>query len=352
MLAFSKNQLDSMALGASLLGSGGGGNPKYSVLTANHLLTNSPVNLLSLNELDDNDLVVPIGFMGAPLVGLEKLRSQLELETIIRLIEKDLGRMPSALSVTEIGGSNAFTPFYIAGKLGLPIVDADLIGRAFPELQMITTSVHGVKPNACYMSDSFGNTVTLRCSDLKTVEKYARQMTVSFGSSAAIVLHVLTGKEAKKVMINGSISTACALGKAIQKARAEHTRPIDEIMKHAEGSTWLGSGTIVDIDQYIESGFLQGTVTIQGSKPLPWLIKFQNEYLFVEYDKNNIAATPDIIALLDAETGTPITSESLSYGLRVDILILKSPAIWYSKPGLEIVGPSAFQTFNREDAHV
>lgn len=352
MFLFSKNYLESLAVGASLLGSGGGGDPRYAQLATNHFLEKyGAPNILSFSDLKDDDLVVPIGFMGAPLVGLEKLRNELELEAIINLIAEDKGRMPAALSVTEIGGSNAFTPFYIAGKLGLPILDADLIGRAFPELQMISTSVHSMKPDACYMADAFGNTVTFRCNDLHIVEKYARQVTVAFGSSAAIVLHVLTGKEAKQVMIEGSISKACRLGNTILNARTQRKRPIESVLENST-SQWIGSGSIVDINQSIKAGFLTGTVTIQDLNKLPWKIHFQNEYLFVDYEGSNIAATPDIIALLDSETGAPITSESLAFGIRVDILILKSPEIWYSPAGLAIVGPKAFNRSERENEYV
>ena len=36
----------------------------------------------------------------------------------------------------EIGGGNGLEPLAIAARLSLPVVDADYMGRAFPELQV------------------------------------------------------------------------------------------------------------------------------------------------------------------------------------------------------------------------
>ena len=44
----------------------------------------------------------------------------------------------SAILCIEAGGLNSTIPFVAAAKLGLPIVDGDAMGRAFPELQMVS----------------------------------------------------------------------------------------------------------------------------------------------------------------------------------------------------------------------
>ena len=36
----------------------------------------------------------------------------------------------------EIGGGNGLEPLAIGARMGLPVVDADFMGRAFPELQV------------------------------------------------------------------------------------------------------------------------------------------------------------------------------------------------------------------------
>jgi DUF917 family protein len=47
-----------------------------------------------------------------------------------------LKRPLSAVMSCEIGGGNGLEPLAIGARMGLPIVDADFMGRAFPELQV------------------------------------------------------------------------------------------------------------------------------------------------------------------------------------------------------------------------
>ena len=42
-----------------------------------------------------------------------------------------------AVMSCEIGGGNGLEPLAIGARMGLPVVDADFMGRAFPELQVL-----------------------------------------------------------------------------------------------------------------------------------------------------------------------------------------------------------------------
>ena len=42
----------------------------------------------------------------------------------------------AALMSAEIGGLNCMEPLVLGAELGIPVVDADGMGRAFPELQV------------------------------------------------------------------------------------------------------------------------------------------------------------------------------------------------------------------------
>ncbi len=59
-------------------------------------------------------------------------------------------------------------------------------------------------------------------------------------------------------------------------------------------------------------------------------------------DGEIVASTPDLIIVLDAETGEPITTENLRYGFRVVVLGLPCDARWRSEAGLKLVGPGYF----------
>ncbi|MGH3839399.1 MAG: DUF917 family protein, partial [Pseudonocardiaceae bacterium] len=51
---------------------------------------------------------------------------------------------------------------------------------------------------------------------------------------------------------------------------------------------------------------------------------------------------PDLIIILDAETGVPITTEQLRYGFRVSVIAAVCDFRWRTGQGLALVGPRAF----------
>ena len=199
------------------------------------------------------------------------------------------------------------------------------IGRAFPHLEMTTGNLHDIPVAPAFVADSFGNVTTLHSGTPQMVEKYFRAICSVMGSTAAVAIHIMNGKQAKKTCIAGSLSRIKALGSGQERY---NTNPI-------------ASGIIVDVEQRIEDGFLLGKVIIETSTG-PISVHFQNEYLMVFEASHVLAATPDIIAIADAETALPLSVEQVKFGLRVNVLSLPCDPIWKTEKGLSIVGPKAF----------
>lgn len=312
-------QLDDLARGATILGSGGGGPPSYNRLITQQMIeTYGPVPLLSLDDLSDDDVVVPVAFMGAPLVALEKIPSGKEFTSIFTKMPKP----PTVLVAAEIGGGNAFTPLWVAAKHRFPVLDADTIGRAFPKLQMSACTIAGIKPSPAYLADGFGNVEEILHEDPLMVESIARQKVISMGSRGAVVIYVMSGSQAKKTLVAGTISRAIELGSKCP-------------------SQFLASGMIVDVDHSVTHGFLCGSAclhTEEGS----YHLDYQNEFLRVRKGNQAVALTPDIITLIEQDSGLPITTSTLQYGLRVNLLVLEAPAIWRTEKGMELAGPKVF----------
>ena len=53
--------------------------------------------------------------------------------------------------------------------------------------------------------------------------------------------------------------------------------------------------------------------------------------------------TPDLIIVLDHDSGEPITTEGLRYGQRVRVIAAPSDARWHSAEALAMVGPRLFR---------
>ena len=64
--------------------------------------------------------------------------------------------------------------------------------------------------------------------------------------------------------------------------------------------------------------------------------------LAVELDGEVLVTTPDLIVVVDAETGEPITTETLRFGHRVAVVAAPMDERWHTPAGLELVGPRYF----------
>ncbi len=337
-----KNNIDALALGATLLGSGGGGDPLYQLAMAHHQLDQyGPVSLINVHDLQDEDLIVPLAFMGAPLAAIEKLPSGKEFPALLAMIEKVANKKIKALMPGEIGGANALTPLLIAGIMKLPIVNGDLLGRAFPTIDISTAALNNISHNPIFLADAMGSIAVLETSSLKASETVARAITVAMGSIAAVALYLMTGKQARNNgIITGSIEQAIKLGQAIINAQQMNQDPIAALIAATEGIV-LGFGTITDINQVIKDGFLQGSVRINSINQ-ELILYYQNEHLIAQKNGKVVCSTPDIIIPVDTQNGTPITSESLAYGLRVTVIAIPAPKLWQTAKGLAMVGPRVF----------
>ena len=72
-------------------------------------------------------------------------------------------------------------------------------------------------------------------------------------------------------------------------------------------------------------------------------IEFQKEFLIARNGDDALVTVPDLITILDAETGSPITTESLRDGFCVVVLGLPFDARLRTPMGLKRVGPGCFR---------
>ncbi len=334
-----------MALGAAILGAGGGGDPYIGMLMAIQAIEKGKkVELIEPDVVDDNDFIVPVAMMGTPTVLIEKIPGGDEVIWVLRSIEKYYGKEASYLTQIEAGGVNSMIPIVAAAYTGKPLLNGDGMGRAFPELQMVTFHLIGVKATPMVLSDERGNSVVLDTIDNFWAEKIARAITIKFGGSAYIAIYAMSGRDYRRGVVRGTPTLALELGRAIREAKKRGVNVFDAILDIVKGFM-LFRGKIVDVARFNLGGFARGEVTIEGFdefKNSKMVIRFQNENLVAIKDGEIIATTPDIISILDIETAKPITTERLRYGLRVTVIGIPCDEKWRSEEGIKTVGPRYF----------
>lgn len=338
-------EIEDIAVGAALLGTGGGGDPYIGKLMAIQAVEeNGPIELLSVDEIGDDDLVVPTAMMGAPTVLVEKAPSGEEAITTFKTLEAYLGEKIAATMPIEAGGINSMLPLTLAAKLQLPVVDVDGMGRAFPELQMTTFYLDGVSATPMIIGDEKGNASLLNTIDNLWAERIARTATIQMGGSVMMTIYPLRGKSLRESGISNILQLEEEIGRSIRLAKMEGYNPIKKILSITNGFE-LFQGKVTDIDRKTKTGFTRGMATIEGLaeyKGESLELRFQNEHLIAKTKDRMLCVTPDLIAVLDAETGMPITTEGLRYGARCVVIGIPCDPKWRTKKGIETCGPTYF----------
>jgi DUF917 family protein len=339
--------LDRIELGAGILGTGGGGNPYLGKLWVRELLRQGKtIAVVRLQDVPDDALVTSVGGMGAPVISVERLIQGHEYLTALRTLEAHIGRRVTHLVPGEIGGANSTRPLGVAAQTGLPVVDADGMGRAFPELQMDTFSIYGVPPTPAALADPRGQVALFdRIADPTTLERYARVVTIQMGGAAGYAFPPMSGADLKRYAVPATMTLAHAIGDAVLAARAGHGDPVGEVLRLCGGQR-LFRGKLVDVQRRLVGGFARGVVTldgIDGDAGRRLVIDFQNENLIARDEAGQIlAVVPDLICIVAAETAEPVTTEILRYGLRVEVLGIPAPELLKTPEALAVVGPGAF----------
>ena len=335
------DDVHALALGCAVLGTGGGGHTYESELvTLQALEAYGDVELVGLDALDPDGIVMPLGNIGAPTVSLEKLPSGEEAPRVRAHVEELLGKPVVAVMASEIGGSNGLLPVAYAAQLGLPLLDADAMGRAFPEVQMVSMHVAGLHPELIVLCDVVGSLVSVRAASGEWAERIARNVTVAFGGTSLMADFVMTAAQARGAIIEGTVTQAIGIGRAMLGAEDPVIALMDEV-----GAARLIEGKVVDIERRTTGGFVRGSAVIEGTGAdggRVLRLEIQNENLAAFEDGEVLACVPDLITVVDAQAGTAVATELLRYGQRVAVLAFGCDPLWRTPRGLEVAGPRAF----------
>jgi uncharacterized protein len=342
----SLDDIEALAVGAWILGTGGGGSPYLGLLNMRRLYAEGyRVRLMPPEALADDDWVAVVSNMGAPLVGQERLTDSRTIARAVTLMEEHRGIAFRAIMALEIGGGNSIQPLMAAAHLGKPVVDADTMGRAYPEAQMTSVAVGGLRPYPLTTVDCRGiEAIVEKVPSWKWMERVSRKICVEYGSIASTCKAPRTGSEVKDWSIPHTTTKAIAIGHAVRKAQTKHDDPIEAILSVEPGKV-LFRGKVVDVERRTTEGFLRGRAILSGldeDRNTRVAIDFQNEWIVAWRDGEAMAMSPDLICVLDSVAGEAVGTETIRYGQRVTVIVLPPPVVFTTPKGLEHVGPRAF----------
>jgi len=351
MIELTCDDIEDFALGGGFFGCGGGGDTHIGKLMLQAEMERTPkVQILSVDEVPSDALVVLTAIIGAPSVFLEKLPNGEEARWVFDRIERECGRPIFGIMLGEVGGLNSILPAVAAARLGLPLVDADSAGRCVPSVHASTFNLNDLHISPIVACDEHGNRVLIETLDHLKGERLTRSIVVEMGGSAQFSFCPLTGEQLRQTGLPGPVTNSIMVGRTIRRARAEGRDPFAAIAQYLRECPLYGwadtllEGKVVDVQRRSDTGFTIGSAAIMplGRRKGRLDLEFKNEHLVARLDGVVRATVPDLITVLDSETGEHIGADRLRYGQRVTVMIARAPAVWRSPRGLSVLGPQAY----------
>ena len=345
METLTADDIEALCLGATLLGTGGGGDPYIAKLVAHQALeTYGPVRVVAAADLPADALVLTTAVIGAPTVILEKIPAGTEYVSGVRALASYLGKEPAAIMPIEVGGCNTLLPIATAAEMGLPIVNADSMRRAFPQIEMTVFTLAGLPAGPLSVADEKGNQAVFETTTNHVAETLARTAVIQLGTRQ---LHQLLSPHSRAGSTARDTGVADVLHRsgptAPRRERRRRGRAWERFLSES-GSKKFFTGKVMDLDRRTTDGFARSTVILEDLDGVDatMRIEVQNENLIAFLDGEPAITTPNLICLLDCETFEPITTEALAYGNRVIVIGMPCAPEWHQEGMLDLVGPRAF----------
>ncbi|MBO8136945.1 MAG: DUF917 domain-containing protein [Desulfotomaculum sp.] len=340
--------MQTFSAGSILLGSGGAGNALILCpLLENYLSHNKlKVELIPYHQIPDDFNVAAVGLLGSPELMEENLPDGTEGARAIRLLERSMNLKIDALYALEGAGVNNLYPLLVAAYCGLPLIDGDGMGRAFPDLQMTTFHIYGQSGTPFSLVTPDGKEYNFYDGDNFMLEINARKALMNYGGVGYFAGFAMSGRKVKEYMVPGTISFAVDLGSALQKGSYEDA--FADLVSCTKNSIYgraieLFIGTVAEIGNI--DRLMLNSVLLNGIKNYnndTFNVLFQNENVFAYRNNMVVAMVPDIISFLEYPSGKPLNNNEIHTGMDVAVIGIPSPNLLRTKRALSVVGPHSF----------
>jgi DUF917 family protein len=356
--------VEDLCVGLTFFGTGGGGRVQAGLdLLAPVIRAGGGITLVSPDELPEDAWTCWAIIVGGkdpdeppPAAELAQYGLREERYGLVeRLVvaAKELmafaGVQLGALVSMELSSAATAATIRTGLELGIPTLEGDYVGRAIPELSLSKMELLGRPPTPVAMVDRWGNVVIVkRGVGAAMVDRLGRMVSrAAYGRGIGTTGHLVQVREARKALVRGSLLRAIQVGMALRKERdaADRLRSLIEVTggrvlfeAEAEATEWRST------EPYT---FRELTYRLKGVGPdVGWTFRIwvKNEHHAVWRDDKVIATSPDIIAVLDAETLQPLTTlGDVMPGRRVVVFAMKAlDPMWHTPAGLALLGPRHF----------
>lgn len=330
------SHLDAYADGCAFLGCGGGGDVRAAMGLLRQVLTahggvdvvdvGSPKGSSGAELLSYDDSTCALtGAVGSATVMVERLPGAVEFVRAVELLAQARGPL-DALAPLEIGGVNGLLGLVAAARLGLPVLDADGMGRTFPRLGQ-TTLAQAVPLCPVALAEPSGGSIVVDCPSHEAAEEAVHGVLPALGSWAAVAFQWCAVATFAQHAVRGSITRALAVGQALAACRtlAANAEDVDDVLVGC-GVRTAWTGTVTEVLRW-GAAPRGGVATIPHRDDPNHVLRldFADEIYLALADGMPLAGAPDIVAPLDARTWKVVGVDALRAGQHLRILTMPAP---------------------------
>jgi len=351
-----RTDVEDLTTGCTFFGTGGGGDKQLGLnMLYPHIDAGKTIELIDVKNVKDNDWIACAYYSGTiapptPEVEAERARFpwdayENELAAGLEALENHMGVKFKAVAPFELGGINTPAPIDAAVKHNIACVDGDYSGRAVPEICQNTVCINGFSMAPMALIDWYGNrTIVEHIINYEMGERLSKALSeVAWGRLGNVAFPV-KGKDFHKAIIPETLTKSYNVGRIIRESRESDDDPAERIVEEIGG--WiLFRGEVVERTWENRVGYMWGETTIKGSGIKPGTtmkVWFKNENHVTWLDDEPWITSPDIIEIIDAKSGEPITNTDIKKGNKVTVIGMKGEQIYRSDEGLNVLGPRHF----------
>lgn len=302
--------------GGAVLGGGGGGWIEDGLQIGRLALDIGQPELLTVEELSDEDLLVTASLVGAP-AAKDKFVKPIHYSRALELLSQKIGKPIQGIITNENGAGTTVNGWFQSAVTGIPVIDIPCNGRAHPTGSMGSMNLSEQEDYVSHQAAVGGkgsNYMELSVSgSLDKASTLIRKASIEAGGLLAVARNPVTVAYAKAHGAAGAIQQAIQVGEALLSHVGEAA--IDAVVSTLGGKV-VTEGTVTDFVLETTGGFDVGTVTINDSYELT----FWNEYMTIEKNGERFGTFPDLIMTLDARTAEPIVSAAIQKGQQIAVI--------------------------------
>ena len=357
-----RENLEDLVRGSTVLASGGGGEPKEAFKLIGRIEKKGFVpSIMDPQSIQDSMTVFSSVDAGGGMskeseerfertykMKIPLRRKHWPLEkwspVAVKELSEYLNKEPDVFLCLELG-PRFVEVIHLAASNGKPTIDGDTIGRAVPEITMSKLQIVNSKLEAVVSTSHFGDVLILKkLASLRRLEDIIRNFAVASGGGVGMAV-AMNGAVTKESLLPCTLTRCINLGEKVRKS-ASDDRELNKLLSCEVNGRVLFRGRITSIESEPREGYYFGQYFMGGSGDFSgdnFRIWFKNENHITWKNDKPYVTSPDIITLFD-----PVSRLGLWNWEKIptdhDLLVIGIPCdpMWRTMKGLQLLSPRAF----------